>query len=69
MSGGTVCKCPESKKPMAERAWEVTQRKCNHSAFSGYHYTTSNYSACRCTKCRAVWRTTARYTYTLKDAQ
>ena len=68
MSGGTCCKCPESKKPVAERAWEVTQRNCNHSAFSGYHYTSSRYSAIRCTACRAIWRSTGRFVHMLKDA-
>lgn len=67
MSGGTSCKCEESKKPVAERAWFVYQRKCNYSAFSGYAYTPSAYSGIKCPKCRAIWRTTAGYVDQLKD--
>lgn len=69
MSGGTACSCAESKKPIAERAWEVTQRFCNHSAFNGNRLTFSHYSAIRCDACRACWRTKARYVGHLKDAK
>lgn len=68
MSGGWVCKCPEAKKPLAERNWRVYQRYCNHSAFSGYHYTPSRYSALCCESCRAHWRTTAAYVDKVRDA-
>jgi hypothetical protein len=61
MSGGWTCKCEESKKPLAERAWRVSQYRCNHSAFNGYKRTPSRYSAITCLKCRAWWRTTAAY--------
>jgi hypothetical protein len=71
MSGGTVCKCAESKKPMAQRAWVVTQRKCNHSAFNGYHYQYSQWSAIVClgVGCPAAWRTKAAYVAQLADAK
>jgi hypothetical protein len=69
MSGGTVCKCPESKKPITERRWRVTARYCNYSAFSGYHWTPSNYSEVRCSECRNFWRTKAKYVSQLKNAR
>ncbi len=64
MSGGNVCRCPESKKPAQERKlWVVMQYKCNHSAFNGYHYTPSDYSSIRCDGpgCNGLWRTKAAY--------
>jgi hypothetical protein len=67
MSGGSVCKCKESKRPKSECEWEVTQRRCNHSAFSGYQHTRSDYSAIRCKVCHAVWRTKASYVALLPD--
>lgn len=62
------CQCAERKKPVAERKWVVTQRRCNHSAFSGYHYTPSDWSTVRCLACRAVGRTKASYVSQLADA-
>lgn len=67
MSGGTACTCSESKKPARLRRWFVTQRNCNHSAFNGYAYDPSDYSAIRCGECRAVWRTKAKYVDELRD--
>lgn len=67
MSGGTKCKCPESKKPVVERNWFVAQRKCNHSAFSGYHYTPSDYSSIHCLSCQRAWRTKAGYVDSLPN--
>jgi hypothetical protein len=68
MSGGTVCRCPEAKKPIKDRRWYVYQRHCNHSAFSGYKETRSQYSGLCCDKCRAHWRTKADYVHDLADA-
>lgn len=68
MSQGEACKCAESKKPVSERAWDVTTRRANYSAFNGYHYTPSNYSAVRCKVCRASWRTNAKFVDRLPDA-
>lgn len=68
MSGGTVCKCEESKKPIKERDWTITAYKCNYSAFSGYDYTPSAYSEIRCNKCSSRWRTKADYVLTLKTS-
>jgi hypothetical protein len=48
--------------------WLVLQRLCNHSAFNGYHWTPSDYSAIRCGACGRVWRTRAAYVATLPDA-
>jgi hypothetical protein len=67
MSGGYICRCPESKKPIEEREWRVTHRRCNYSAFNGYHYTPSDYSNVRCRRCRANWRTKAAYVDELRD--
>ncbi len=61
MSGGVACKCPETTKPIAERAWGVLDYRCNHSAFSGYRYVASAYSSVMCKACGAIWRTKAAY--------
>ncbi len=61
------CKCAERKKPVKERAWRVVQRRCNHSAFNGYHYTPSDWSAVVCLKCNATGRTKAKYVDQLPD--
>lgn len=42
-------------------SWRVIQRHGNASAFSGYHWTPSDYSAVRCGDCGRVWRTKAAY--------
>lgn len=67
MSGGTACTCEEWKRPAAARAWVVTVRHANHSAFNGYHRTPSDYSALRCVRCGRVWRTKAGYVALLPD--
>lgn len=61
MSQGVSCKCPESKKPAAERKWVVLDRHCNYSAFSGYHCTFSDYSCVQCHACGFTWRTNAKF--------
>lgn len=68
MSGGPSCKCPESQKPVAGRAWVVIQRNGNASAFNGYRWQYSDYSAVRCRICNMVWRTKAGYVGALKDS-
>lgn len=65
MSGGTACHCPERKKPAKERAWRVSQLKCNHSAFNGYHRTSSDWSSIVCKACSAVWRTKSAVAFEL----
>ena len=67
MSQGVSCKCPEAKKRVKERRWFVLQRQCNYSAFSGYHYTPSDYSCVQCHACGMAWRTKASYVDNLKD--
>lgn len=67
MSGGTGCTCPERKAPIAARRWRVIQRRCNHSAFNGYHYTPSEWSSVTCIACGRAWRTKAGYAYNLPD--
>jgi hypothetical protein len=61
MSGGKACRCDNPQ-------WRVIQRHCNHSAFSGYHYTPSAYSSVFCMSCDAHWRTKADYVARLPDA-
>lgn len=61
MSQGLACKCPRTHL-------EVVTRRGNYSAFSGYKFTSSAYSAVRCRKCGAAWRTDAAYVSSLPDA-
>lgn len=56
MSQGISCKVAEHRKH-----WSVIQRKCNCSAFNGYHVTPSDYSAVLCPLCPTVWRTKAAF--------
>lgn len=65
MSAGCPCTCPNK----ATRRWYVIQRKCNHSAFNGYHQTASDYSSVVCYTCGHVWRTKAGYVDQLDDAR
>jgi len=77
MSGGTACKCKEREEPLylkagsnrPTRLWRVRQRRCNHSAFNGYHYTPSKWSSVTCLRCGALWRTTADYVDALFDVR
>lgn len=50
MSQGKSCRCPRA-------GVVVLTRNANYSAFNGYHYTPSDYSAVMCTCCGACWRT------------
>lgn len=61
MSTGNKCKC-------GNQFLFVTQRLCNHSAFNGYRYTPSDYSAVRCAKCGMYFRTKSAYVSGLPDA-
>lgn len=68
MSSGNPCTCPGTRREKM-RNWLVTQRRCNHSAFNGYHRTPSDYSAVVCIGegCRGCWRTKADYIRQLPD--
>lgn len=55
------CTCPERRYPLQLRDWVVTQYRCHHSAFAGYHRTHSDYSTVACRQCGAVGRTKAQY--------
>ncbi len=70
MSGCVSCKCGERDKPIQKRNWSITQYKCNHSAFNGYHRTYSEYSTVVCNNhnCSGTWRTKAAYVEKLKIA-
>jgi hypothetical protein len=48
-------------------AWWVYQRNGNTSAFSGGHWTPSDYSGIRCEACGRRWRTKAAYVTALPD--
>lgn len=61
MAVSFYCKCPERRKPLAQRDWTITQYRCNYSAFNGYHYTNSDWSALRCNACGACGRSKAKY--------
>ncbi len=67
MSVSFGCHCAERKKPVKDRKWFVLQRNCNHSAFSGYRETPSDYSTVWCQGCGTVGRTKARYVEDLED--
>lgn len=58
MSAGLAC--PYREEHFAY--WWVRFYKCNHSAFSGYQFTLSDYSEVVCEGCGGNrWRTTAAY--------
>jgi hypothetical protein len=61
VSGDIACACEERKKPVAERAWEYVNYKCNYSKFNGSRYTPSDYSLVHCKACGACWRTKAEW--------
>ena len=69
MSVSFGCHCAERRKPIRARAWVVVDRCCNYSAFNGYHWTASDYSAVYCKACGAFGRTKARYVRELKDGK
>lgn len=65
-----TCDCVERQKSHPEdRNWVVISRYCNYSAFSGYHYTPSDYSALNCHTCGACWRTKAAYVALIPDGK
>lgn len=63
------CQCEERRKPIPERAWRVSQYRCNHSAFNGYRKTPSDYSTVVCLRCLTHGRTKAQYVEQLKLIQ
>jgi len=67
MSSGPSCNCPERDKPASDRNWIVYKRYYHRSAFSGYHYTISDYSSLWCRCCGAVWRSKAKYVSQIPD--
>ena len=56
-----ACKCGTPQH-------HVVNRRCNYSAFNGYHRTPSRYSGLVCLNCGAMWRTKAKYVDRLPDA-
>ena len=67
MSSSVPCSCGELHKPLKERAWVVSSRKCNYSRFNGSRRTPSAYSEVICLRCRGRWRTKAAYVEQLPD--
>lgn len=70
----SACNCPERNEPVARmhanrpgRLWRVIQRECNCSAFNGYAWRHSVYSALVCLRCGASWRTKAAYVVITED--
>jgi hypothetical protein len=63
MSGGPGCK----HKPRRDHVVVVT-RNGNYSAFNGYAFTPSDYSAVRCLVCGCYWRTKAAWVTLCRDA-
>lgn len=49
--------------------WVVLQRNGNASAFNGYRWQWSAYSAVQCRKCFRWWRTKAAYVADLPDTE
>jgi hypothetical protein len=60
MGGDVTCRC----RP---RRVLVINRKCNYSAFNGYHRTPSDYSCVQCQCCGHVWRTKAAWVDAMPD--
>lgn len=69
MSSGPSCQCEERRKPIEQREWYVYARNHNRSAFSGYHYTLSDYSAIGCRACGARWRSKSAYVRRIPDGR
>lgn len=65
----SVCMCPQRAKPLDKRQWFVVARNCNHSAFGGGHWQSSDYSAIQCHQCHDFWRTKSAYVDDLKDGR
>lgn len=61
MSSGPACPAKNVGPPPNGHRHVVTAWRCNYSAFSGYHQTSSDYSEVTCIQTRARWRTKARY--------
>ena len=70
MSAGNPCTCPGTRNDKMKN-WVVTRRYGNCSAFNGYHFTPSDYSAISCTVegCTGCWRTKADYVSQLPDGE
>lgn len=64
-----ACVCDERTRAPKYRNWVVLDYRCNYSAFNGYHYTPSDYSAVRCKSCGKWWRTKAAYVDVLPMAR
>lgn len=64
MSGGVLCRCAVRDRSR----WVVRDDHCNHSAFNGYRWTSSDWSAVECLECGSIWRTKAKYVDELRRA-
>lgn len=61
-----MIRCP--RKGCRSTRVVVVTRKANYSAFNGYHWTPSDYSALRCLECRYPWRSKADGVDAVPDA-
>lgn len=59
--------CQDPRQHRAGGAWRILHYKHNHSAFSGYRETDSDYSEILCLECHRTWRTKAKYVSTLPE--
>ena len=62
------CRCEGTRDQRMEH-WGVVTFRGNYSAFNGYRFQSSNFSAVVCVKCGAHWRTDARYVNELRRAR
>ena len=67
MSAGSSCTCGRKRGDHTDLV--VIALKGNCSAFNGYHWTRSDWSAVRCLRagCSGNWRTKADYVYDLPN--
>lgn len=75
MSASQPCTCPGIRSEKMKN-WFVIQRRCNHSAFNGYHYTPSDYSTVACSGpgshgsgCTMILRSKSKFVSSLPDGK
>jgi hypothetical protein len=61
----TIYGCQDPGFHRAGGNWKILHWQHNHSAFSGYRETNSDYSEIVCLECHRTWRTKAEYVNTL----
>jgi hypothetical protein len=68
MSAHIKCTCGRKRGDHTDLV--ATARRCNYSAFNGYHFTPSRYSTVICIRfgCHGTWRSKEKYVDSLPDA-